>query len=475
MDERFLLVVFDGLRPDLVRPDTTPNLLRLAAMGTRFARARSVFPSETRVCSATVTTGCLPRRHGLVANRLAHPGDARVAGPGGRTVDTGQMAALLALEDELGEALLDMPGLGARLAAAGRDFAVLSSGTTGQSHVLNPTAAALGQMTLSVHGAQACSPKGAALLATLQPPPADSTGRAEWIADVYRTTFLPDPPAASILWLCEPDTSGHTQGLGSPANLEALRRVDAALGRILDDWQSGPMRDRLHIMAASDHGHATITGSINVAPLFADQPAFAGCRILAGVSGGVVVPNGEAAVISEIAAWLTRQDWIGHVFAADGADLPPGVLPRSAVLVDHRRTAEVLFTLRAGPAPSSLGLPGTTLNDGALQAGAGTHGGLTAAEMSIVLIMAGGRVPRGALSEWPAGLADIAPTVLALLGIAGGDLLDGRVLVEALEPGAHPAAAPARETWEPADGAYGQRLARTRLGRHTYIDFGQRL
>ena len=71
MDERFLLVVFDGLRPDLVRPDTTPNLLRLAAMGTRFARARSVFPSETRVCSATVTTGCLPRRHGLVAKREA--------------------------------------------------------------------------------------------------------------------------------------------------------------------------------------------------------------------------------------------------------------------------------------------------------------------------------------------------------------------------------------------------------------------
>ena len=84
MDNAFLLVVFDGLRPDMVRADTTPNLLRLAAMGTRFARARSVFPSETRVCSATVATGCMPRRHGLVANRLAHPLDGRVAGPEGR-------------------------------------------------------------------------------------------------------------------------------------------------------------------------------------------------------------------------------------------------------------------------------------------------------------------------------------------------------------------------------------------------------
>ena len=54
-------------------------------------------------------------------------------------------------------------------------------------------------------------------------------------------------------------------------------------------------------------------------------------------------------------------------------------------------------------------------------------------------------------------------------------MLDGRVLVEALEPGAQPGDAPAPETWEPIDGTYGQRLVRTRLGRHTYIDYGQRL
>ena len=51
----------------------------------------------------------------------------------------------------------------------------------------------------------------------------------------------------------------------------------------------------------------------------------------------------------------------------------------------------------------------------------------------------------------------------------------GDRLVEALEPGAQPGDAPAPETWEPIDGTYGQRLVRTRLGRHTYIDYGQRL
>src|SRR5579871_3982538 len=89
-----LLVVFDGLRPDMVRPETTPNLLRFAALGTRFAQARSVFPSETRVCSASIAIGFLPRRHGLAANQLAHP---RL--PGER-LDTGLVEALRAFEQE---------------------------------------------------------------------------------------------------------------------------------------------------------------------------------------------------------------------------------------------------------------------------------------------------------------------------------------------------------------------------------------
>jgi arylsulfatase A-like enzyme len=279
----------------------------------------------------------------------------------------------------------------------------------------------------------------------------------------------------TILWLCEPDTSGHYAGLGSAGNLVALRRADAAFGRILDDWQAGPMRERLHVMAASDHGHATVEGSVDVSSRIAALPAFEGCRLLAGLSGGVVVPGGEADRISRIAEWLSAQEWIGHVFAADGAELPGGVLPRSAALVDHARAAEVLFTLRAGPGVSAAGLPGVTLNDGALPVGAGMHGGLSAAEMHTVMVLAGPRVRAGHLAELPSGLADIAPTALALLGVAGGAGMDGRVLAEALADLPEPEAIPAAETWEAADGPYRQRLARTRLGPCIYLDLGERL
>jgi hypothetical protein len=463
----FLLVVFDGLRPDMMRPDVTPNLLRFTAMGTRFAAARSVFPSETRVATASVSTGCHPRRHGLVANRLLHPLDER------RTVDTGQWPAIRALEQEMGGPLLEVPTLADICAAAGRSFAVLSSGTSGQAFLLNPRADENGHVTLTAHGPEACSRAGRLLLSGLEPPPAAPVDRVVWIAEAFRTRMLADPADVTVLWLCEPDTTAHYGGLGSAAQEGALWTADAAFGRILDDWRAGPQRERLQVMVASDHGHVTVTGHVDVAAHVAAAPELAGCRVLPGSSGGIVVPGGDAQGIAAAAEWLTRQDWAEMVLASDGADLPPGVLGRGAALVDHRRGAPVLFTLRSFADGSAAGLPGLSLYDGGLAVGAGTHGGLSRPELSTVLVLAGSRV-RAGTSELPAGIIDIAPTVLALLGAEGGRDMDGRVLSEAFTDGEAPADAPNLESWEGMGPGFSQVLGRVRMGRHVWLDAGSR-
>ena len=68
------MVVFDGLRPALVRADTTPNLHRFAQQGASFTQAHSVFPSVTRVCTSSIATGAPPAVHGIVGNAFFHPG-----------------------------------------------------------------------------------------------------------------------------------------------------------------------------------------------------------------------------------------------------------------------------------------------------------------------------------------------------------------------------------------------------------------
>ncbi len=78
--KRAVLVVCDGLRADTIKPELTPNLARLAGVSQIFANHRSVFPSTTRVTSASIATGCLPGNHGLEGNVVVlDEGDGLVA------------------------------------------------------------------------------------------------------------------------------------------------------------------------------------------------------------------------------------------------------------------------------------------------------------------------------------------------------------------------------------------------------------
>ena len=69
--KRAVIVTADGLRKDMISAELMPNLVRFANEAERFADYRTVFPSCTRVVSASLATGCFPARHGLQGNSVA--------------------------------------------------------------------------------------------------------------------------------------------------------------------------------------------------------------------------------------------------------------------------------------------------------------------------------------------------------------------------------------------------------------------
>src|SRR6185503_5795588 len=91
--DQVIIAVFDGLRPDLVGPELTPNLLRLKRQGTWFREARSVFPSVTRVATTSIATGTPPAVHGIMGNTFYLP----AAFPD-RMLDTSQPTMLQAAD-----------------------------------------------------------------------------------------------------------------------------------------------------------------------------------------------------------------------------------------------------------------------------------------------------------------------------------------------------------------------------------------
>ena len=128
-----LVIVVDGLRPDMVTARQMPRLDRIAARGVEFTAHHAVFPTVTRVNAATFVTGVLPARHGLLGNTIYIPSVNPV-----KTIDTADHEALLGVAAR-DRSLLAAPTLGQILARAGKRLLVVSSGSPGSALLLSPT------------------------------------------------------------------------------------------------------------------------------------------------------------------------------------------------------------------------------------------------------------------------------------------------------------------------------------------------
>lgn len=136
-EQRHLLIVLDGLRPDYVTPELMPNLHALGARGVVFTAHHAVYPTVTRVNAASIATGgAYPETHGLMGNAVFFPAvDAT------RFLSTGERENLLRIEEAEDGRLLTAPTLGERLQGAGMRLLVASAGSSGSSYLLNHTLA----------------------------------------------------------------------------------------------------------------------------------------------------------------------------------------------------------------------------------------------------------------------------------------------------------------------------------------------
>lgn len=443
---RVVMVALDGLRPDMVDARATPHLHALAAAGTRFTNARSVFPSETRVATPSLITGCRPGGHGMVANTLF---DAAVAPE--RLLRTKLVEDVLAMAQG-GESPLQRPSLAERLAPAGLTFALVSAGTAGAARLLHPAAERLGLFRWNVEDAEGAA--AAEVRAALGPTPGHATPnipRVEFAGRVLLEHVLPrHRPDVALLWLSEPDVSFHWGGLGAPHTQQALRAADAVLGRIVAWRDAQPDAAEIAIVVLSDHGHVTGRGKT----CLRTELQRAGFRAGTGLSPEVDVVVAPAAapgmwlrdpgLASQIADFLAGQDWAGPLLARDPAILPGGgAFPLEALGSAHARSADLVATFAGSEAPDEWGLPGTAPFDAPdVPEGGGMHGGLHRAELATVLVMQGGPFRRGAVAEQAADLTDIVPTVLHALGQAT-EGMEGRPLTAALDAAAD--APPLRE------------------------------
>lgn len=405
---RAVFVVCDSLRRDLITRATAPTLAALAETSADFVKGTGVFPSVTRVTSACIATGCRPVSHGLLGNTMVlDEGDGLVCLSVGKPEFRERMRRATG-------GTLRRATLAERLSRAGGSI-VMSNVSPGAAYFQDPDG----------HGwvyhrsgsfAPGLAPVPKADQLAIEQGNAGDAAMTDRFCDEILTRRR---PALAVLWLSEPDYTGHRVPLGSPAHRAAIAGADRCVGRVLETLGTLGDGDDALLVVCSDHGMETTGRTIPLAQLLVD----AGLKASAASRDVVVAPNGTAALISrsrtakatveDLRRFLEAADWVARVLT--GPELAEAGLPTDEALA-------VAVTLRADDRPNEFGVTGysdivldpeATLD----YTGCGQHGGLGANEQRPFLFVRGGGFAPGARVDSPVSPIDIAPTALRHLGL----------------------------------------------------------
>ncbi len=359
-----ILMVWDGLRPDLVTARDTPNLYEMEHQGMRFDRHHSMYPTLTMVNAAALATGASPGVNGIVANTmylapvLADKAQALDASPLGTKLAKPMMfenTALLASlngDSAFAGRLLGLDTVAQQLEREGGYLAV--TGKQGPTFLFDDRVESIKDGVDSIG-----NPHKDYLFVTddlAEPPQTDAgkipAGSLEGVADstldAYFTRMVTDHaipaaklasdagrPSLIVLWQHNPDLTQHLAGLGTMQALESLSAADLNLAKVRAALVSAGVEDRADVIVVSDHGFATIRMTIDLNALLTT----AGLKKALDSDDVVVARNGgsdliylsKAAFPSEnsrrdelqkIVNFAEAQEWCGPIFSREFAPVP---------------------------------------------------------------------------------------------------------------------------------------------------------
>ncbi len=217
-----LLISLDGFRWDYRHSTETPILDQLAAEGVEAEGLIPVFPSKTFPNHYSIVTGLYPENHGIVSNNMY---DA-------------QLDASFSL----------------------RNREAVEDGRWWEGEPLWVTAAKQGQKSAALFW-----PGSEAQIGGVRPDyweRFDTTiPSRERVDRVLAWLDLPakERPAFISLYFSEADGAGHGHGPGSPEQREAVRRLDAELGRLVEGLRARDLLQRVNLIVVSDHGMAEVS------------------------------------------------------------------------------------------------------------------------------------------------------------------------------------------------------------------------
>ena len=476
-DKHVVIVVWDGMRPDFVNDQNTPALWKLAQSGVTFANNHSVYPSATIVNGTAINTGVYPDHDGILANH-----DYLPAVDGKKSLDVETGAVVRKGDEASGGKYIDVPTVAELLHAAGLKTAIATAKTVGllfdrheDSHN--------GQEIFAGESVPPDAINSITRSLGAFPPATNAADRDAWTTKALTDNLWANGiPAFSLLWLSEPDDTEHKFAPGAPPALAAIKSSDENLRRIVAALEKHKALSTTDVFVVSDHGFSTIAREIELPKIlkaagfdvvteFTDQPK-PNQIMLVGNGGSVLfyVIGHDKEATRRLVEFLQQTDFAGVIFTREEMQ---GTFGLEKAKVDSERAPDVEMAFRWNDNKNQFGVPGMIDADWQRAAGKGTHATLSRFDMHNTLIAAGPDFQVGLTSDLPSGNVDLAPTILAILGVDPPNM-DGRILSEAMRD--RKTAKSETQTIEAdrkfPNGTWRQRLTISRTAQTTYLDQG---
>ncbi|MDM8112113.1 alkaline phosphatase family protein [Parasutterella secunda] len=492
---RFVIVGFDGLRPDCIDEDM-PTLSAFIARSHRWSRYLATFPTETYVNHPSIFSGFRPNRHGIIANAFFNR-----EMPSEKSVFIGSSVSSIETQDAVSN-LIQVPTLGDRLARAGKTLRVIcanSSGSTRLQHIhadryighLNCCVHDLG-LTLPAQEREALCAKWGNGVA-LKFPDFDGT---KLVTDIFFDYELPRGLGdVTILWIGEPDHSSHEFGIFNDKTRQARKAADEAFKRVLDWWTAKGEKEGVQLAVMSDHGHGTVCAHYDLKSKLIEK----GWKVISGkdLQNGLKPQDNDIVMIGDytLGLWLTHPtennllrlrdelmsiEEVGMIFSQpkigssenDVEGRVKGTFSEALIFSDHTRGPDLRVTMRNNP------LTGRLIMGASLEIGAGNHGGLLPVEINSLLAVQGNQFQaQEKVHIEPAGHDDFALTVMTLMGLLENEsalspMPSARLLTEAI--GGREKVNCEEEILTLQEGKFMQYIQRVRFGNHVYVTEGAR-
>jgi predicted AlkP superfamily pyrophosphatase or phosphodiesterase len=442
--EHVVVVVWDGMRPDFIRPQFCPTLYSLATNGVFFRNHHPSFISTTEVNGAALATGMYPGQNGILANLDYHPELSILGSVATESVDSirrgdflsgGKYIRTPTIPEILHQAGIATIIAGSKPVALFHDRAIRRNSTAEKNSIILHDGKTLPRS--AGEGLPKVNDDKAFPTNITQP----NLGQDNWTTrSLVRSFWSKSIPKYTLLWLSDPDKSQHETGVGSSTSLAGIEASDNNLADVVKALKDKGVWEKTDLMVVSDHGFSTISKAAAVSENLRRHKfkahtklddADPGNIVIVGLGGSAMfyVVDHEEAVVRKLVEFLQGSDFVGVVFTRLKIE---GTFPLDTIKYPMGEDApDVLVSLRWSDAPNTNGAPGLVTSVGGT-IGKGTHGSLSRFDMNNTLVAAGPDFKRALVNHTPSGNVDVGPTVLWLLGVKPPAEMSGRVLHEAL-------------------------------------------